>query len=267
MVVVRPSTSSNLPTNRPTSLSKHKKPPADSINTFAEGSQINQQCHPSLTSGLKASQVHTVLRKSNYAVPLDWSGLVRTGCDWSGLVVIGWDWLGLVWIGPDWFGLVRIGWDWLGLVVIDWDWPGLVGIGLDWSGLVGIGPVVHRIGSGARENCASCSDFIRPRRSREKKTTVQWLSGEFNFKLYSYLCFETKSYLIFTQIGSSEHPNYPDNLTRRNFWRRGGLIHTKSDLDHYCHLKVWFRPGLPSESLILWNLKKVSRRSSWRVRW
>ena len=83
VVVVRPLTSSNLPTNRPASLSKHKKPPADSINTFAEGSQINQQCHPSLTSGLKASQVHTVLRKSNYAVPLDWSGLVRTGWDWS----------------------------------------------------------------------------------------------------------------------------------------------------------------------------------------
>ena len=87
---------------------------------------------------------------------------------------------------------------------------------------------------------------------------MQWLSGEFNFKLYSYLCFETKSYLIFTQIGSSEHPNYPDNLTRRNFWRRGGLIHTKSDLDHYCHLKVWFWAGLPFESLIL------HRRKTWR---
>ena len=143
-------------------------------------------------------------------------------------------------------------------------------IGLDWSGLVGIGPVVHRIGSGARENCASCSDFIRPRRSREKTTTVQWLSGEFNFKLYSYLCFETKSYFNF-------HSNRKFRASQLSRQPHKKKLLKKRRFDPH---KVRFRPLLSLESLILsriaiWkfdsssseNLKKVSRRSSWRVRW
>ena len=101
--------------------------------------------------------------------------------------------------------------------------------------------MVHRIGSGARENCASCSDFIRLRRSREKKTTVQWLSGEFNFRLCSYLCFETKSYFNF-------HSNRKFRASQLSRQPHKKKLLKKRRFDPH---KVRFKPLLSLESLIL----------------
>ena len=89
-----------------------------------------------------------------------------------------------LWIGPDWLGLVQ------------------------WStGLVQV-----------REKTVQAAPILSVPEEADRRKQ-QCSDCQVNLTLNCILiCVSGQSrILIFTQIGSSEHPNYPDNLTRRNF--------------------------------------------------